>query len=127
MKPDFFNIAAKKKMGNVEGWQWYRIEAIRDNFFLVEGGIPIGEISRGPNKGRKKWAKGNGDKVLITREEIDQAQSEYETQTGNCSYCGGEGKHVTGWNKDTGNKYITCPSCNGTGKTAGADKPEPQP
>jgi hypothetical protein len=57
-------------------------------------------------------------KCIFTNAEHDAWILTWEQRTGKCSLCHprNPGQEWMGWSKDTGDKFRTCPRCNGTNK-----------
>lgn len=110
----FRNMIAIEKSG-VAGWEpciWEAVgEGTRDT--LISGGVPR-LLTRGPNKGQRKWY-GKLTRVVVTGAEVEAAMAMYEFETGNCGDCEGSGKTASGWSATEGTKYRMCAKCNGTG------------
>lgn len=108
----WFQLAASRKMP--AGWKWYRSDRITGGFLLT-GCIPDGVYKTGPRKGKTKWDTKNATQVLVTREELQAEESRWQSETGKCSECQGEGRNETGWSKAEGRSYKPCQACNATG------------
>lgn len=114
--PCFWELVAKRK-ANDPKWEWFKSEVVGEHDFLFEGGEPR-IVTRGPRKGRRTWKHLRPEqikKVVVTQEEIRQAQTDYERETGKCHECGGTGQEFWGWNHETGSKYRPCRRCDATG------------
>jgi hypothetical protein len=107
------DVIAIRKAG-IEGWEPYRYERVGSDGSLITGGIPS-LVTRGPNKGKKRW-KGKGTQVVVTYGEIQAEKQRYASETGNCPECYGKGEIFASWHVDTGTKYEPCPHCDATGK-----------
>lgn len=106
---DFVNVAARKKLGASDDWQWCQVESITGGF-LLHGSV----TTIGPRTGRPKW-KTPFDKVLLTEAEVLAAKAEYERTTGKCSDCEGSGQQMVGFSVGEGRQYRPCPRCGATG------------
>lgn len=110
-----FELATSK--ANVKGWQWFasRIVGAGENAaFIVTGGIPR-VLKTGPNKGAVRWDRKAATDVVVTRAEIDAAESLYERTTGRCRRCAGSKVHTV----ESGEGYVKygqCWRCKGTGQ-----------
>lgn len=102
--------AARRKLKMAEGWKAYKFEAI-DDYVLVEGSVPVGFTK----KGQPKW-KGEGQKTIVTKGEVEQEEKLYEETTGNCCVCFGEGKVVVAFGVNIGTRYAQCSKCQGSGR-----------
>ena len=60
----------------------------------------------------------NRQMVLVDKTEMDAEPARYETETGKCGECGGDGNEWRGWSKDGGHRWRTCRRCNGAGTAA---------
>jgi hypothetical protein len=96
---------AKRKCGDIPGWEPFFWEVIAEHLILIEGGIPkvVG--------GKKKWPEDETQKCVVSQAEIAEEYRRYETETGKCGECFGEGKVYAGWNHETGVRYKLCPKC----------------
>lgn len=113
-KDPFFAIVARKKAGGNPNWHWCSSELVgRD--FLITGGVPE-IVTRGPNKGRRRWSAAKKERVIVTEAECVAARAEYVATTGNCAECRGDGRVVWRWSKADGLSYRECKECSGTGK-----------
>jgi hypothetical protein len=102
---------AERKVG-IEGWSAYRWESVGEDS-LVTGSIPDGTYRSGPRKGRPR-RKGPGDRVVVAKPEMEATAAAFEDSTGRCWNCKGDGRVVTGFNKE-GTTYQRCSRCSGTG------------
>ncbi len=115
-RPEFWVEVAKRKVGDPK-WEWFSSERIGDGDFLMEGGEPR-TISKGPRKGHRTWkhlAPHEKKKVVVTQAEIQQAEADYERDTGKCNVCGGSGQEWRGWSRDNGDRFRPCLRCDATG------------
>lgn len=113
MNEPFFAIVARNKTGGNPDWHWCTSELVgRD--FLITGGVPE-IVTRGPNKGRRRWSAAKKERVIVTRAECDAARAEYTAKTGNCAECRGSGRTLWKWSKDDGVTYRDCRECSGSG------------
>lgn len=116
MPPDWINVVARKKLSQPPEWRWCKFEAIGDtDDCLIEGGIPRPRKS-GKHKGLPTWRDCVLTKCVVTGAEMDQAKASYEAETGGCHACAGSGQWYSGWSRDTGNRFKSCPRCNATGQ-----------
>jgi hypothetical protein len=111
---DWMSEAAREKFNLPEEWRWAQSEAIPGGFLLK--GNTTTEKKKRDGTFKTVW-KRPLDKYIITKEDTQQCEKNYEKSTGNCAYCEGTGKHCCGWNKDTGSEYETCSKCTGTGRS----------
>ncbi len=105
--------AAEVKVG-IEGWKAYEWQNC-DGDSIVTGSVPDGVYSKGPRKGEPRF-KGPGERVIVSKVELETMAVAYEAETGKCWDCRGTGKMWAGWNKAEGNSYQECQRCNGTGE-----------
>lgn len=116
MPPDWLNVVARKKLGQPPEWRWCKFQAIGDtDDCLIEGGIPRPRKS-GKLKGLPTWKESVKSICVVTRAEMDQAKAAYELETGNCHSCAGSGQWYSGWSRETGSRFKSCPRCDATGK-----------
>lgn len=116
---NFWEAAARKKLGAGDDWRMYRWERVNlrpDSDVIVTGAVPIGTYTRGPRKGAPKWNTKIGERVTVSDRDFSEAQRAYEASTGNCRNCYGTGQQWCGWSADTGDKYCPCACCNETGR-----------
>lgn len=106
------DVIAKRKAGDIEGWEPFEYERVTGGL-IIKGCIPE-IISRGPRKGQKRASK-DVQTVLVTCEEMEAEMADYEAKTGKCGECYGEGARPG--SRTAGD----CPRCHGTGAA-----PEPQ-
>ena len=105
--------AAEAKV-NIEGWKAYRWEDC-DGDSIVTGDVPNGVYRSGKRKGRPRF-NGPGQKVIVTKAELQSRAATYEAETGRCWDCKGTGQAWVGWSKAEGARYSTCSRCSGTGE-----------
>ena len=108
---------ARRKLSVSEEWQscvWKRVGDTND--CIVSLSIPH-IITRGKNKGKKRWPGPTRDAV-VTQVEIQAEIKRYELETDNCGQCYGEGRTWVGWGKDTGDRYKICAKCHGSGSAS---------
>jgi hypothetical protein len=122
--PDFYNMIAHER-GKPEAWRWYSLRAVGEDresgAALVEGGIPTRTISRGPNKGHPDWRKlTDRAELLITFADYEARKARWETETGLCNACGGDGQIVRRVSREHGREMTTCHRCKGDGKARSA-------
>lgn len=99
----------------LEGWEAYRWE-VCEGGALVNGCVPSGVYTRGPNKGHPKFRQatpGTERRVVVADAHMADVATRYEA-TGKCWNCKGSGQAWNGWSRETGVRYCTCPRCNGT-------------
>lgn len=120
---DFSLLAVAAKAVLPEGWEIYQWETINidtpNEAIKVDGTVMRALFVRGPRKGRKNFARRERDKdmsFIITRAEIQQAKAKWETETGFCGECYGNGDVAWSWHHQEGTKFKTCKKCSGTGK-----------
>lgn len=116
MSAGTFRDAIAIEKSGVAGWEPCLYEAVGEGTrdALISGGVPR-ILTRGPNKGKRKWA-GKLTRVVVTGAEVDAAMTKYEAETGICAECEGTGRITAGWSATEGTKYRTCGKCGGTGK-----------
>jgi hypothetical protein len=117
-------MISRRKLDETPDWEsfaWTRIGDMDGKKmpmdFLVKGGVPR-LLKSGPRKGEKTWRDAKTRECLVTEVEINAEMARYETETGNCSDCGGSGKEWAGWSADGGTKYRACNKCDGSGRAA---------
>ena len=117
MKPDFWNLAVRRKHGVSPEWQWCTLNSANmpEDFVQVTGAVPVGTISKGPRKGRSKWPK-QLQTFCVRRADVECEMRQFEVESGKCAKCLGEGVEPFSWCKTEGTKYRPCSRCQGTGK-----------
>jgi hypothetical protein len=106
---------ANRKLGKVEGFQWYAWRIIDPDAVLMTGDVPTGIYTRGPRKGRPKFPKGDGRSVVVTEAEELAEKQRYEAESGKCGDCCGRGEVFASWHHIEGTKYRPCGKCGGSG------------
>jgi len=105
---------AEKKTGS-PGWKAVNCKRA-GNDSIVEGCVPEGVYRSGRRQGQPRFI-GPKSKVVVTQAELENAASEYESETGKCWDCHGTGSVLTGWRKPYGTRYATCSRCGGKGES----------
>lgn len=114
-QPTHLEVAGLRKLGNPEGFKFYRYEVLDDESFLLTGCVPSGTYTRGPRKGRPKY-DGPARRVTVNHAELKAERARYEAETGLCWDCRGEKRVVNGWTRVEGTTYVPCRECDSTGK-----------
>ncbi len=109
---DWMSETAREKFDLPEEWRWAQSEAIPGGF-LLKGNVTTEKKKRDGTL-KTVW-KRPLEKYIITKEDTQRCEKNYENSTGNCAHCEGTGKHCCGWSKDTGNNFESCSKCGGTG------------
>lgn len=107
-------VVANRKLGDVPGFQWYRFECVGDDAIVFTGAIVVGTVTKGPRKGRPKYAKETRS-VVVTDAEEHAEYRRFESETGKCGTCLGKGRVCCGWHHIEGTKYRDCSKCHGSG------------
>ena len=120
----FVNGVARRKLGLGEEWDAVAWEVAgkrgtSSDGFRVTLAEVVGVYTRGPKAGQPVWERGNDKKVVVTRAEEGKERHEWETETGLCGRCFGDGKTI--WSSKLTEDGIErtfrdCPDCTGTGK-----------
>lgn len=119
--PDWFNRIARRKLGQPEAWQWWKIQAVGDAT-LVVGAVPLGYVIKGPNKGAPKWPPVSASQTcVVTDLELEAEKAAYEQETGRCHICAGNGTRNWRYSSVTGPEYRDCERCKASGRA-----PSPQ-
>ena len=123
LKFDYTTLLCTTRGPLPEGWKWFSLECVNwgtpSSGTLVKGAVTAGVLSRGPRKGQDKWKgydKTTERTFFYTDDEQKAFRKAWEVETGLCSECQGNGTRWTGWNRETGNKYVHCKYCDGTGR-----------
>jgi len=111
------SVARRKLAPLPEGWEPWKYERVGPDATMVTGSVPR-ILTRGKNKGQKRWPK-PGQAVVVTDAERDAEFARYEAETGVCGKCFGRGEESAGWHYKTGTKYRTCRRCKGSGGAVG--------
>jgi hypothetical protein len=114
----FVDLAAKKKLNTQD--DTLKVVSMR----AVVGGILVEvckttKYLRGIRKGQHKYDLKTKASVLLTSQDIQEQETAYELETGNCHLCQGMGRTWVGWSKENGSKFETCSRCNGETKYVG--------
>jgi hypothetical protein len=117
--PDFYHIAASRKFTAPPGFAWYRWEAIGPDAVILTGCVSSGLYAKGPRKGRPKY-DGPPVRLVVTQREYEAEVARYESETGKCARCGGDGQAWAGWHHETGHEFKACRRCAATGKAKAA-------
>ena len=99
-------------------WKCYPQDASETIYYEITG-ITAPLKTKGVNKGRPNWDKGDKTTLRIVNilvDEHDNWVNEWEKRTGKCSECTGSGKTIKSSGIE-GTTYRTCKRCNGTGKS----------
>lgn len=72
-------------------------------------------VSRGPNKGQRRWDMSRKRAIFVDRLDVLAAQEEWGAETGICPHCDA-GVDRYGWSQAEGEKTRPCRKCNGTGR-----------
>lgn len=114
---DFFNLTAQRVHGMPLDWRWCSLDGHKkpEDFFEMKGGVPVDELSRGPNKGSPKWPE-QLDVIWVRMSDVDRVKHDWEQETGKCYACDGEGEEVASYSVDNGRTMRKCSRCNGSGK-----------
>lgn len=121
-------IHAREKSGMPPEWCAYAWECFPKEpnqkvlYYQIKGMVaPI--KTKGPRKGDHNWKAGDKSTervVILPVEEHEQWIRKWESSTGKCSNCIGDGKVIVKWSSITGIHYGECTICKGTGsKPAG--------
>lgn len=113
-KPDFWNMAVKRKHGVSAEWKWCKLNSadMPEDFVQVTGAVPVGLISRGLRKGRSKWPK-QLQTFCIRMADVEFEMRQFELASGKCAKCLGEGVEPFSWSRTDGAKYRQCRRCEG--------------
>lgn len=103
---------ARRKIGGIAGFQFYRWECIGDDMLLT-GCICDAVYVRGPRKGRPKF-DGTPMQAVVTEAELRAERRRYERETGKCSDCLGSAAQIVSTGL-SGRTYRPCPECGGSG------------
>ena len=113
-------LAARDKLGLGDEYELYAAEVLPHNaprdapcVFHVNLGVPR-LLTRGPNKGQKRW-DGDRQEQWLGEAEVEAQARRYEAETGKCCACTGTGKQVARWSVTDGTTYRDCGRCHGTG------------
>lgn len=92
----------------------WRVDALGVRLELGQKSV----YTQGPQKGKPKYSSKNRDLlgVTVSQQELEVELQHFETTTGRCGQCYGNGLVPMAWVRDEGTMYHKCPACNGTGK-----------
>lgn len=110
---NFYESVAKDKLKlgddyDVAGWEKIGPDAVIYKFG------PVKILTRGKNKGQRRVTKATHT-CAVFDSEIKEAKMKFESDTGKCYLCGGDGQEWRGWNYISGNEFEECRRCLGTG------------
>lgn len=106
------------KLGNPEGFAFFRFTTLADGAILMVGG-KYRLLKSGPRKGQRTWKGCGGEQtVAVTQAEVKQEEVRYGAETGKCHRCLGEGETFASWSAVDGVKRRACSPCGGTGHAA---------
>ncbi|MBL8785129.1 MAG: hypothetical protein JNJ59_09530 [Deltaproteobacteria bacterium] len=105
-------VAGKTRADSWSAYSW-RLVRVGCEVGVAEHRI----LTRGPNKGRRRWEKA-GQLTVVTNEEVHAEAERYEREERRCALCLGE-KHEFKRVSQNGTEYKTCRRCNGTGAPPG--------
>lgn len=103
---------ARRMLGAAPEWALASARSVQGG--LIVEGSPATVISRGKNKGRKRWSKPL-QTVIVTEPDYAAEIARYEREEGKCHECFGEGKTAFRWSRDKGTEYRECRRCKGAG------------
>lgn len=112
----FLSVAAHRKVAGKFGdtFSFFSSE-VAEGGFILTGATSSGVRTKGRRKGQPRW-DGETHAVIVSRQDVVDAESAYERDTGMCHRCLGNGKEWYGWGVETGNRYRDCSRCGATGK-----------
>lgn len=125
-RPDIYQLFAATQ-GVPEGWRWFALNVVGDREhggFLIKGAVCTAIYARGKHKGEINWTKrdrATERELFASHVQLDSVRSQWETDTGKCSECGGDGQQPNGWRIGVGTLYRPCIRCKATGKSVAAD------
>jgi hypothetical protein len=106
--PDWFNLAAQKKLDLPSTWQWFSLQVVGREDVLIRGGVPIGHR----RDGSPRWGPVRDCQTcVVTPAEHEAAKQEWKARTGKCAECYGTGWENIGWSQAEGRKYRRCRTC----------------
>lgn len=124
MATTLMEIHGKEKIAAPDGFEFYFFEKLPEQgpaqVIKMVGGVAPIKI-KGRNKDERNWKKmdpATKREVYLPVEEHKAWIAEWETKTGLCANCQGEGVVTAGWNVETGIRQKPCPQCGGTGQKA---------
>lgn len=118
--PDFYNLIARDR-GAPEGWRWFDLRVIGErphHVIHVKGAVCDAVYKSGRYKGWPNWTKRDRSterELVITPAEFDAAIAKWESETGLCHKCGGDGQELASCGVG-GNTYRPCSRCKASGK-----------
>lgn len=107
----FISVAAARKNSEVT---YFSSESVEGGFILT-GAAVTGTVTRGPRKGRPKYAR-DKVRVIVSSQEVAAEEQRYERETGKCLVCLGSGQEFASWSRKEGVCYSPCRRCGAEGK-----------
>ena len=119
--PDFYNLIAAER-GCADGWRWVELRVVgeRPDHVVVVRGAVMPDLTKGKNKGWPNWSKRDKSterELVMTNPDINAFIAKWESTTGTCSGCGGDGQELASSGVN-GTTYRDCRRCKATGKAA---------
>jgi hypothetical protein len=120
--PSWYNVVARRKLGRGDDWLWFQLQVVKSGASygsdtIVTGAVPVGFVTRGPNKGAPKWPSvSESERVIVTAAEVRAAREAWERETGKCAECAGTGQRNSGFSVKDGRTYRACEACAATGR-----------
>jgi hypothetical protein len=117
---DFWNLIAHER-GMPDGWKWFRLEVLEHRLpgepsaVTITGAVCTAVHKSGKNKGCTNWSKKDSTTqrtLLVADGEYDARRKRWETETGVCSNCFGDGD-------DRLERNGVCRRCSGSGRRHG--------
>ncbi len=115
--PDFYALAARTAYSLPPEWQPLTYRSCGPIGVELLGAEPIGTYRSGRYKGQPKFPPlQQMRQVFVTREQIEQAATAWQQETGLCTRCGGDGQVVTRIDRSGDVGHKACDACSGTGQ-----------
>lgn len=116
--PCLYSYVARKVYGAPDQWQGFEFRKL-DGGTYVRGAVCTAVYKRGKRAGETNWSKLDKStlrEIVVTKQQLDEAEVSWEAETGRCVDCGGSGKGFVGWNTTNGRLTKPCKRCGETGK-----------
>lgn len=110
------DVADRKAHPLPQGFEWYSFQCVGPDI-LFKGAVVVGTISKGPRKGRKRYSREERQVVVTPAEELAE-YVRFESETGRCGNCKGDGQVFARWHHLEGVSYRQCEKCAGLGMLA---------
>jgi hypothetical protein len=72
MTDEAINETVRRIHGVPDGWRWFRLDCHNkpEDYWEVEGSVPVGFYRRGPRKGRPKWDRKTSQTFWVRKSQV---------------------------------------------------------